>query len=167
MVTAIDILKSVVQKTDEVLRDKFGKDISFIRFESGYTATVVNAITNLMQGSYDPYPLIAVFTEGLKESYTDYLVEFTAPKIIIVVRAVPNLTEEQRIETNFRDFLYPIFEEFEKQLQNIHHGYELKLKRSDVPHYSESANNANTFNDIVDGIIIKPFTMKVLNDIEC
>ena len=48
LISAIDILRDVVNKTDLKLRDKFQKSI---HFESGYTSTIVNSLTQLMEGS--------------------------------------------------------------------------------------------------------------------
>ena len=94
------IFKGCSVKTDLKLRDKFQKSI---HFESGYTSTIVNSLTQLMEG-LDPYPIIAVFTEGLKERYSknNSIIEFTAPKITIAIRTIDGLTETQRLETSFK-----------------------------------------------------------------
>lgn len=162
LLSAIDILKKCVERTDLKLREKFKKSDSFIHFESGYSNTIINSITQLADGM-DPYPIIAVFTEGLKETYSkgNLFIEFNIPKITIATRTIDDLTESQRLETNFKETLYPIFEEFSKQLKAVNFSYDLQIQKSDIPYYNESNNTANTFNDKLDGIVIKDLKMKV------
>lgn len=168
MRTAIDILRYAAAKADTDTRAFFGKRDEFIHFESGYTPTIVNSLTNLSLSSvYEPYPLIAAFTEGLTEKQETYWVDFTIPKIIIAIRATESLTESQRLESSFNGVLYPICQAFEKALQQFHNGYELSFMRSDVPFYTESDGRGNTFNDMLDGIIIKNLSMKVLHSVNC
>ena len=160
--SAIDILKKCVERTDFNLREKFEKASSFIHFESGYTYTIINSITQLADG-IDPYPVIAVFTEGMKETYSkgNTFLEFNVPKITIAIRTIDDLTESQRLETNFKETLYPIFEEFSKQLKKVNFSYDHQISKSDIPYYNESNGTANTFNDKLDGIVIKDLKMKV------
>lgn len=168
MRTATDIIRECVERADLRLRPVFSVSKPFIHFESGYTPTVVNSLTELSQGfGYEPYPLVAVFTEGLTEKRLSGLMEFHVPKMIIAVRAVENLTEAQRIEVSFRKVLHPIFTELEHQLQAEDFSYGLSLERSDVPYYTESGGQASTFNDMLDGIIIRNLRMKVLEFEEC
>lgn len=168
MKTAISALRHAAEETDLALRERFGQAEPFIHFESGYTATVVNSLTQLTQGSlYEPYPLVAVFTDGLVETRGKWLLDIFVPKTIIAVRAVENLTEAQRLESSFEQYLHPIYEEFERQLRRMHFGYGMEVSRSDVPYYTESGSQAGTFNDLLDGIIIRNLHMKLLPDPEC
>ena len=162
LLSAIDILKRCVERTDFGLQKKFNKTEPFIHVESGYSNTIINSITQLANGM-DPYPIIAVFTEGLKETYSkgNSFIEFNVPKITIAIRTVDDLTESQRLETSFRETLYPIFEEFSMQLHKINFSYDLQITKSDIPYYNESNSNANTFNDKLDRIVIKDLKMKV------
>ncbi len=162
LLSAIDIIKMCVEITDYKLLEKFDKSVAFIHFESGYSNTIINSITQLANGM-DPYPIIAVFTEGLKETYSkgNSFIEFNVPKISIAIRTVDDLTESQRLETSFKETLYPIFEEFSKQLKKINFSYDLQITKSDIPYYNESNGTANTFNDKLDGIVIKDLKMKV------
>lgn len=160
LVTAIDILRECTTKASERLKDKFAKPI---HFESGYTSTIVNSLSQLVAG-LDPYPIIAVFTENLIEVYSknNTILEFTVPKITIAIRTIDGLTEHQRLETNFKKVLYPIFDEFCKQLKEVNFAYDLKINKFDIAYYTESSSRANTFNDMLDGIVIKDLKMKVL-----
>lgn len=162
MKTAIDIIRECVERTDLALRPFFSVQQPFIHFESGYTPTVINSLTELCGSRcYDPYPLVAMFTEGMTEKRDAYCVEFHVPKMILAVRSVENLTEAQRLEVSFQRVLYPIFEELERQLALADNSYGLKLERSDVPYYTESGGQANTFNDMLDGIIVRNLRMSV------
>lgn len=168
MRTAVAILSECVRRADEALKAKFRKTGVFLHFESGYTSTVVNAITTLSQGNAkQPYPLVAVFTEGLTETHHDGYLEFTVPKIAIVVPTTANKTEAQRIRDNFVPMLYPIFEELEKQLKRVHFGYDLFVSRKDIPYFTESGSKANTYNGLIDGIVITNLKMKVLDEVIC
>lgn len=162
LLSAIDIIRKCVERTDFKLRKKFEKSDAFIHFESGYSNTIINSITQLANGM-DPYPIIAVFTEGLKETYSkgNSFIEFNVPKITIAIRTVDDLTESQRLETSFKETLYPIFNEFSKQLNKVNFSYDLQITKSDIPYYNESNSTANTFNDKLDGIVIKDLKMKV------
>ncbi len=168
MRTATDIIRECVERADANLRPLFGVRHPFIHFESGYTPTIINSLTNLEAGSlYEPYPLVAVFTEGMTEVRGVYDLGFSVPKMIIAVRAIENLTEQQRIEVSFRKVLHPIFEELERQLRLADFSYGFSLERSDVPYYTESGGQASTFNDMLDGIIIRNLRMRVLLDPQC
>lgn len=169
MTTAIDILRKTVEETDRSLRDTFSVDKPFIHFESGYTPTIVNSLTVLSESrAIDPYPLVAVFTEGLTETSSGGLLEFFVPKIVIAVRAVENLTEQQRLDTSFRQYLHPIFEVFAQKLRLAHYGYDLEIVHSDVPYYTENVKKtSNAFNDMLDGVVVKGLRMKVLPEIVC
>ena len=168
MRTAVGILSDCVNRADKALKARFNKSGVFLHFESGYTSTIVNAITTLSQSkSSQPYPLVAVFTEGLIESHHDGLTEFTVPKIAIVVPTTSNKTEQQRIRDNFIPMLYPIFEELERQLQRVYFGYDLVVNRKDIPYFTESRSKANTYNGLIDGIVIANLRMKVLDEVIC
>jgi len=168
MKTAIDIIRECVERTDLALRPSFSVQQPFIHFESGYTPTIVNSLTELCGStSYEPYPLVAVFTEGMTEVQGTYDVSFRIPKMIIAVRSVENLTEAQRLEVSFQRVLYPIFNELERQLRSADFSYGLALERSDVPYYTETGGQANTFNDMLDGIIVRNLSMRVLLPPEC
>ncbi|MDD6581607.1 MAG: hypothetical protein PUF10_02870 [Bacteroidales bacterium] len=168
MITAIGILSECVAKADKELRKKFRKSGVFLHFESGYTSTIVNAITTLSQGhATQPYPLVAVFTEGLTEIKRNGWIEFTVPKIAIVVPTTSNKSEAQRIKENFVPILYPIFEELERQLEKVYFGYDFAVTRKDIPYFTESASKGNTYNGLIDGIVIQNLKMKVLDEITC
>jgi len=155
MKTAIDIIRQAVENVSTTL----GYEVSFVH---GNTLTIVNYITRLRQeGLNKVYPAICLFTEGYVENQESWFVEFTIPKIAICTVSIENATEKQRLESNFTNIIYPIFEELSKELKKIHLGYNLIINRTDIPYFAES--EANTFNQLVDGCIIKNLKIKADN----
>ena len=104
MTTARDILQLATERTDRALRGLFDKSGAFIRFASGHSATIENETTQLVKSShsYNPFPMVAMFTEGVTESSDKGLLEFRIPKIAIVIRTLDNTTEVQKIDDSFR-----------------------------------------------------------------
>ena len=157
METAVNIIKQATKNTSMKL---FNSEKA-ITFKSGYTSTIIAELTVLTNnGNKTPYPLIAMFTELVTEKTDGGLLEFNIPKIAICCRTIDGLSEAQRLEHNFKEILYPIFEEFQNQLQKIDLGYDLILQRSDVAYYTESNSKSGKFNDMIDAIIVKNTKIK-------
>ena len=169
MKTAIDILREAVERTDVRTRALFGATDAFIRFESGQSAYIENTVTKLgLSQSFDPFPLVAVFTEGMTETVGTDFVEFSVPKIAIVIRTRDaNATEQQKLYDSFAMVLHPIYEEFARQLASVNHSYELKVTRTDTTCYSDKGEQATSRNDLCDAVIIRNLSMKVLKEPNC
>lgn len=147
----IDLMQNVVSKVSE--------DVNFnVRFMYGSTLSVVNEIT-LLRRRMEVYPAIILFQEGIIETDHRYWREYDIPKMAIATTTKYDLTDMQRINTTFQNVIYPIFNSFQKQLRLIDLNYELLLNRTDIPFYHEN-QNANTFNQLVDGCILRRFTIK-------
>ena len=160
MTTARDILQLATKRTDMSLRSAFCKDDEFIRFMSGHSITIENEITRLFAGpTFDPFPLVAMFTEGLSESVENGILDFRVPKIAIVMRTRTDTTEKQKLDYGFKEVLHPIFEEFCVQLRRLHFGYDLKIERTDLPCVSSGGRNAS-LNQLCDAVIIRNLRMK-------
>jgi len=160
MRTAIDILKEATEKVSKNL----GMDITF---QHGRHETVVNYIMNLQRVNDKVYPAVIVFTEGMIEKQDTYWVEFTIPKVAICTLTIENATEKQRLESNFKTIIYPIFESLQKELEKLHYGYDFVLTRTDIPYFTDinrnlQASNQHVFNQLVDGCAIKNLKMKVM-----
>jgi len=154
MKTAIDILKEATEKVSKTLE----MDITF---QHGNTLTVVNYITNLQEkGVKKVYPAVIVFTEGMTEKREEYFIEFMIPKIAICTLTKLNATEKQRLESTFQNIIYPIFESLQNTLDKLHYGFNFVLTRTDIPYFTDE--NKNTFNQLVDGCIIKNLKMKAM-----
>lgn len=147
----LDLMQNVVSKVSE--------DVGFnVRFMYGSTLSVVNEIT-LLRRRMEVYPAIILFQEGIVETDKRYWYEYDIPKMAIATTTKYDLTDMQRINTTFQNVIYPIFNSFQKQLRLIDLNYELLLNRTDIPFYHEN-QNANTFNQLVDGCILRRFTIK-------
>lgn len=153
MVTGIDILRHVVASTNEAM----GRKDNPITFFSGYSSTVSNEITNLMKGSYsNPFPVFCVFTEDMKETDEGGMLRVEIKKVVIACRAIPNLTESQRLASSFDTFLHPIYEEFCAQMRAVFpYTRQWSHTRTDVPLYSEAKKTNNPLNAIVDAVVIR------------
>ena len=155
MKTAVGVLKLAMEKVNK----RTGMNISF---EHGNTLTVVNRITELRSKGTGVYPAIILFTEGLVEMQHKYYLELKIPKIAICTMTKINATEAQRLEVTFKEIIYPIFESLQKELRRLHNGYKLVLNRTDIPYFNDG--DKNTFNQLVDGCIIKNLNIKVSYD---
>lgn len=154
MKTAIDILRDATDAVGKSL----GKDI---HFHHGNTVTVVNYVTELQKLKSKAYPAVIVFTEGMTEVQDEFWIDFTIPKVAICKTTKLNATEKQRLESNFKKIIYPVFESLKAELEKLHYGYNLVLNRTDIP-YFPTPNNKQVFNQLVDGCLIKNLKMKVL-----
>lgn len=162
MKTARDILQLATERTDKALRGVFSKNSAFIRFASGHSATIENetSVTLARSLNYNPFPMVAMFTEGVKENTEKGLLEFRVPKIAIIIRTRDNTSEAQKMTDSFRAVLHPILEEFTRQLKKLHFGYDLTVRHQDLPCMSQGGKNAS-LNQLCDAVIIWDLRMKV------
>lgn len=153
-----EIMSNVVKNVSE----QVGYDVKYL---FGSTLSVVNQIT-LLQRQQDVYPAIILFQEGLTETKYPYYTEANIQKMAICTLTKYDLTDMQRIHTTFKDVIYPCYDAFLSELQKIHSGYELIINRADIQFFNESGNK-HTFNQMVDGCVLRPFTMKIENKVLC
>lgn len=163
MTTARDILKRAVDKTDIALRGKFGKSGPFIRFTSGRSQTIENEITILSTSlTRNPFPLVAMFTEGMYEWKDGPFNCFRIPKIAIVIRTkTVSADEAQKLHDSFSKVLHPIYEEFERQLNAVNHGYGMRIEHFDLPCMNDQ-NGKTSLNQLCDAVIIRNLQMKYI-----
>lgn len=168
MKTAIDVLRSAVERCNDIFNNRYPDIAADFHFESGYTATIQKELDKLQESDeFLPYPLFAVFTEGMTEIQHQYYVEFSIPKISVAMQSVQDATERQRLDTNFKQRLYLIAEIFEDVLREIHFGYDLNITRHDVPFYTETNSVSHKAHNILDGFVIQNLKMKVLQETNC
>ena len=151
MRTAIDVLRDATGKVSTT----FGKDILF---HHGETESVVNYITKLQKANKKAYPAVIMFTEGKFEIMRRYYLEFTIPKVAICTLTKLNATDDQRLESNFQEIIYPIFESLTAELKKLHYGYDFEPPRLDCLYN----NKMDKFNQLVDGCFFKITNMKVI-----
>lgn len=152
MITLVDILKNITK----IVSEETGIELSF---HHGNTLTVVNYITKLRQ-ELRVFPAIILFTEGVYEIESIFYSEFYIPKIAICESTVDNATENQRLESNFKNIIYKIFKSFSNNLKEISLEPNLNIKRSDIPYFTTNKNE-NKFNQLVDGSIITDLRIQV------
>ena len=162
-VTARDIVKRAVENTDVACRSLFEKDKAFIRFTSGRSKTIEDEITLLTKSaSRDPFPLVAMFTEGVSEWRNGRILEFRIPKLAVIIRTKLNTTEEQKLHDSFRSVLHPISNELERQFKSIHFGYELRIERSDMPCMNDTSGKTS-LNQLCDAVIFRNLRLKYID----
>lgn len=155
MTTGIDIIRHVVSATDAAISERIGG--AHITFRSGFASTISSEVTQMMKSQTNiPFPLFGVFTENMEEQEEGGMLRVTMPKVVIACRALPNLTEGQRLATSFDGVLLPIFVEFSRQMDAVFpYSGQWSCRRSDVPLYGDAAKSKNALNQIVDAIVIK------------
>jgi hypothetical protein len=164
MITARDVIKAAVERTDLALRGTFQKNKPFMLFTSGKSVTIENEVSNLSKSRVStPFPLVAMFTEGVTETQHNQYVEFRIPKLAIVIRTKDGTDEHQKMEVSFRNILHVIYEEFARQLQSVHFGYELLITHSDLPCFTDREGTVS-LNQVCDAVVIRNLTMRVLNE---
>ena len=163
MMTARDILMAATMNTDKALRGRFGTTGPFIRFTSGKSQTVENEITLLSTSlNRNPFPLVAMFTEGMYEWEDGGFRNFRIPKTAIVIRTKSvSADEAQKLHDSFSKILHPIYEEFERQLRLLHHGYGLRIEHFDLPCMTEQ-NGKTSLNQLCDAVVIRNLQMKYI-----
>ena len=142
---------------------RVSQDVGFqVRFMYGNTISVVNEIT-MLRKRMEVYPAIILFQEGITETEHRYWYEYDIPKIAIATTTKYDLTDIQRIKSTFTNIIYPIFDAFQREVNKIDLNYETLIVRTDIPFYHET-QNTNTFNQLVDGCIIRRLVIKELKE---
>ena len=158
MKTAISVMK---QATD-VVANELNKEITFIH---GNTISVVSQILKLRESSKNKvYPIVIVFNERIIEIEKTLFLEFTIPKIVICTNTVDDASDDQRLQTTFKNIIHPIFQSLQKELKRLHYKFDPDIKRTDIPYYDDEGKNKNPLNDLVDGCLIRDLKMKVMLD---
>lgn len=148
----VDLMDSIVKGV--------AKDVGFaVKFMYGNTLSVVNQITTI-QKVKEVYPAIILFNEGLVITDRRYYTEVNVSKMAICTLTKYDMTDRQRLESTFAKTIYPCYDAFLRRLREVSLDYELIINRADIPYFYEG-NNRNTFNQLVDGCVLRPFTLKV------
>lgn len=108
-------------------------------------------------------------TNGGTGEYT----ELTNLQIIIAAITDPESTTPDRMNTNFKDVLYPIYEELLKQITISGYfseiGYNIPHTKTDQPYWDGKENGtqqANMFSEFIDAIQLKNIRLTV-NETTC
>lgn len=167
MISAIDVIAGAVANTDRALMKLHGTSRSILKYIYGSSSYIENEIMLMSESKKDPYPVVALFTEGVTETTQGVFTDVSIQKIVIAIpTAKPSASNEYKHVESFKKRLYEIMEEFEKSLRGIHFGYDLQVSRTDVTSYRNRDKSAG-LNDICDGIIVKGLKLKIYNQTEC
>lgn len=158
----VDIIGEVVAATDAALYATLNKHILY---EYGRSIQILRQLQLLNQSITQKdgkYPLFALFQPFPEDSGGGYYATVKFPKISIAVLTQNTDPVEQRYDKTFKPVLYPIYQEFLRQLcknKNIVASDPGAIihKHWDVPGSDQSTEQVKgaNFNDIVDAIIIQ------------
>lgn len=163
MVSAVEIIGKAVAKTNSRLQETLEKDSKLLTYLHGSSQYIENEIV-IRSKSRDIYPVIALFTDGVTETSYNNVIEVSVPKIVIAIPTDKvNSSNEYKYKSSFKERLYVIYEEFEKQLKQLHFGYDFKVSKTDIVSYS-NGTSGTSLNEICDGIIIKNLNIKVIEN---
>lgn len=158
----VDIIGEVVKAADAVLFPTLNKHILY---EYGRSIQILRQLQLLNQSITQKemkYPLFALFQPFSEDSGGGYYATVKFPKISIAALTQNTDPVNQRYDKTFKPVLYPIYQEFLRQLclhKNIvaSDPGAIPHKHWDVPGSDQTTDQVKgaNFNDIVDAIIIQ------------
>lgn len=170
----VDIIGEVVAAVSAKLFPTLNKNIDYQYGRSIQILTELqqknNAINAVTKGS--KYPLFALYQDFPESNNTAYYVTVRFPKIVIATLTTSTDPTPKRYALTFKPVLYPIFEEFKRQLarhKNIvgNDPNAFPMIKWDRPGTQPAADKSmgSNFNDYVDAIEIQnlELTFKTVN----
>lgn len=172
----VDLFNNIVAKVSAVLTDDFKQidpNITGVHYDFGHPIEIINTLAEKDKTNtfvFQKYPLIALFQDFPENNniVEDGLFEVVL-HIVIVRSTDPNYRAKERYDKNFKPFLYPIYDQLMKEINNS--GYFMTQGVDSIRHVkidrlfwgSESlyGNKKNIFGDWVDAIEIKNLKLKV------
>jgi len=158
----VDIIGEVVAATDAALYASLNKHILY---EYGRSIQILQQLVKLNQSitqKDNKYPLFALFQPFPEDSGGGYYTTVKFPKISIAALTQNVDPVATRYNKTFKPLLYPIYQEFLRQLcrhKNIvaNDPGAIPHKHWDVPGSDQTTEQVKgtNFNDIVDAIIIQ------------
>jgi len=158
----VDIIGEVVAATDKVLYPTLNRHILY---EYGRSIQILRQLQLLNQSitqKDNKYPLFALFQPFPEDSSTDYYASVKFPKISIAMLTQNTDPVSKRYDKTFKPVLYPIYQEFLRQLvlhPNIvaNDPGAIVHKHWDLPGSDPASDQikGTNFNDMVDSIIIQ------------
>ena len=113
----VDIIGDVVAATSAAVIGTIG---SGILYEYGRSIQILAELIKKNQGitpaTKQKYPLFALFQDFPEQTLTGYFCTVKFPKIVIAMLTNSNDPTPKRYTQTFKPVLYPIFEEFRRQL---------------------------------------------------
>lgn len=162
----VDEIGLVVQAASIVL----GQDINYLH---GHPKEILNTLSEQGKSKslkYKKYPLVALFQDfGEEMGETVGAYASTSLNLVICTSTEAHYTSGQRYEKNFKPVLYPIYEEFLKQLHaskafDTLSAAKIRHRKTDRLFWGRNGlygNDGNIFNDRIDAIEIENLNLKV------
>jgi len=164
-----NLLRVITERTSIAVLPKlqaFDERIELVAYQHGHPAEIAETLMQMDQdpeSRYKRLPLVSLF-QDVEEVHNDKIgVAYRVrPTVAIVVGTRIEAKADQRIEETFNPVLYPIYNEFIRQISNsaffMLKGGQVVHKKTDRYYWGSKyvARNgaANQQNDILDGIEI-------------
>lgn len=168
----VDIFRDITAATSTVLLAQLQEVdplITAVNYDYGHYTDIRDKLTQL--GKVTPeakYPLIVLFEDHRIRHGQVGITGIADLKFMILYSSTKGYTRQQREELVFRPILYPIYNEFLKQI--VKSGKFMgstveKLKHDQInrPHWGDPGlykNEGYLFNDVLDGIEISNLELK-------
>jgi hypothetical protein len=157
----VDVFKEVAEAMKPNL-EKSGLTVNFTYGRGIQILTKLQALNNSITQKNMKYPLMALFMPFQEKRGIGYEAQVRFPKIVIATLSNSTDYPEKRYDMAFRPILYPVYNEFIKQLAL--HPNIVGMNENNIPHYKQdnpgspppSKNNSGgiEFGDFVDSIDI-------------
>lgn len=172
----VDEIRSIVGKVSDNLTDDFktlDSKITGIHYLHGHPLEVIETLAQKDKSNkfrFDKYPLVALFQDFPEVNTGKIEAPIEVSLHLIIARATrPEYKASERYEKNFKPFLYPIYNEFLRQL-NLS-GLFMIYDSSVIPHTKYDRlywgkeglfnNQGNIFDDYLDVIELKNLKLKL------
>lgn len=153
----VEIIGQVAQRVSDALLPTLAKPIFYTYGRPTQITTTLQELTQSIPQTAK-YPLIALFQDfpETRGNQNGYYANVTFPKIVIATLSDKSKKNQARYDDNFKPTLYPIYQEFMKQLAR--HSEIIIQDPNDIPHVKWDRPGtlpaAEGFNDFIDAIEI-------------
>lgn len=178
MIPIVKIFEGVVQRVNLNLAGKLpslAPSTGEIQYMHGHPLEIIQTLQQKDKGEvgrFEKYPLIALFQDFPEDSIaTNIGIDEEATLHFIIAKGTKkDYKANERYEHNFIPFLYPIYEEFLRQIVaekqfNVYSVKRLPRQKWDRLYWGSSGlygNEGNVFNDYLDCIEIKNLKIKLI-----
>lgn len=160
----VNLFKEIAQRT----ADKLEMHVNFMHGHHSEITQVLTDLTQDIDASAGKYPLIALF-QDFEEKKGNYFIELPAIQIIIATLTDKNYLAAERYDKTFIPVLYPIYNEFIRQIaistyfkeSSVNKIAHTKIDRLFWGKNGLYGNTGNVFNDFIDAIEIKNLNLNV------
>lgn len=174
----VDVIRDVVANCSaKLLPTLQGIDslITSIHYKYGHYTDIQAELLQESKNRLNRYPLVALFEDHAISHSKEGLTGVANLKIIILYLSRPDRTRQWREDNVFRPILYPIYNEFLRQLFlsgkfNVYSQDQIKHVQINRPHWGDPAlyrNDAYLFTDVLDGIELSNLSLEIYAGSDC